>query len=153
MMAKMVIGDNAQSIIDNKGFITLSEPSCGTGAMVIAAAVELHAQEVNYQQRMHVTAIDLYPTCIHAAYVQFSLLHIPAILIHGDTLTLKICSQWYTPAHMMEFWRQKIEKKKKEKGLMKFVTNLTKQEVVEPIIQKVSNQQTRPNLGRQQTIF
>ena len=41
MMAKMTLGENAQDIITKKGFVTLSEPACGTGAMIIAATQEL----------------------------------------------------------------------------------------------------------------
>jgi len=31
---------------------------------------------INYQQHLHVTAIDIDPKCVHMAYVQFALLHI-----------------------------------------------------------------------------
>lgn len=125
MMAKMTVGNNAQNIIAQNGFITLSEPACGTGAMIIAAADELHTQGINYQQNVHVTAIDLDSTCVHAAYVQFSLLHIPAAVIHGDTLTLKEYSQWYTPAHILGGWGQKLEQQNRYNRLKEFVTTST----------------------------
>lgn len=157
MMAKVTIGDNPQSIIDQKGFITVSEPSCGTGAMVIAAATELQYQGVNYQQNLYVSATDLDVTCVHAAYVQFSLLNIPATLIHGDTLTLKEYSQWYTPAHILGFWGQKIERSENQRILKEFISSSPAPEIVKPEIKPNDTIPERPknqkNLGTQLDIF
>jgi type I restriction-modification system DNA methylase subunit len=123
MMAKIVIGENAKNIVAQKGFVSLAEPACGTGA-VIAAAEELRTQGVNYQQSLHVTATDLDSTCVHAAFVQFSLLHIPATVIHGDTLSLKEYSHWLTPAHVMGGWSHKLEQTNRFMKLKEIITNL-----------------------------
>ena len=104
MMAKMTFGDGLADEIDKKGFITLSEPACGAGGMVIAIAEELQHKQINYQQALHVTAVDIDPICVHMSYLQFSLLHIPAIVVHGDTLKLEEWNRWYTPAHIMGGW-------------------------------------------------
>ena len=53
--------------------------------MVIALAREMRELGINYQQHLHVTAIDVDPKCVHMSYVQFALLHIPAVIIHGNT--------------------------------------------------------------------
>lgn len=42
------------------------------------------------------------------AYVQLSLLHIPAVVIHGNTLALEERSHWLTPAHIMGGWEWKL---------------------------------------------
>jgi len=42
------------------------------------------------------------------AYVQFSLLHIPAVIIHGNTLSREKFGRWYTPAHIMDGWTRKL---------------------------------------------
>lgn len=157
MMAKIVIGDNPQSIIDKNGFITVSEPSCGTGAMVIATAHELLSQGINYQQSVHVTAIDLDATCVHAAYVQFSLLYIPATLIHGDSLSLKIYNLWYTPAHVLGFWEQKMKGSENLRTIKEFISCSPVKEVTNvgldnsDIISK--HQKNSKNLGTQLSIF
>lgn len=111
MMAKMIIGSSPQEISNQHGFITISEPACGTGAMIIAAVQELKDNGINYQQAVHVTAVDLDLTCVHAAYVQFSLLHIPAVVVHGNTLSLEEFSHWYTPAHVLGLWDHKLKRK------------------------------------------
>ena len=66
--------------------ITVNEPSCGGGAMIIAAAKILLEQEINYQQAMDVVAQDLDWKGVYMCYVQLSLLGISAICVQGDTL-------------------------------------------------------------------
>jgi hypothetical protein len=80
----------------------------GSGAMVIALAHEMRELGINYQQHLHVTATDVDPKCVHMAYVQFALLHIPAVIIHGNTLSREEFGRWYTPAHIMDGWTWKI---------------------------------------------
>jgi hypothetical protein len=111
MMAAINIGpDNVKAEIERKGFITVNEPACGGGAMLLAMAEELQRAGVNYQKHMHCTAQDLDLKAVHMAYVQMSLLHIPAIVIHGNTLTLEERSHWCTPAHIMGGWAWKLRR-------------------------------------------
>ena len=132
MMAKMIVGDSPQEISNQHGFITISEPACGTGAMIIAAAQELKDNGINYQQAVHVTAVDLDLTCVHAAYVQFSLLHIPAVVVHGNSLSLEEFSHWYTPAHVLGLWDHKLKRKATSDSALKLnqmVSNASTDEV------------------------
>ncbi len=90
-MAKMLVHD-AKHLVEEKGFIRAQEPCVGSGAMVIALAQALREEDINYQQCLHVTAIDLDIVAVHMAYVQCTLLHIPAIILHGDTLRGEVYS-------------------------------------------------------------
>jgi hypothetical protein len=109
MMAKMTIGGvYAQSIIEERGYLTAQEPACGSGSMVIALAQALKEDGINYQQQLHVTAVDVDAKCVHMAYLQLSLLHIPAIIVHGNSLSLEEYGQWYTPAHIMGGWGARL---------------------------------------------
>jgi hypothetical protein len=112
MMAKMTLGDeeDVRARISARGFVTAQEPCCGSGAMVIALAHEMRELGINYQQHLHVTAIDVDPKCVHMAYVQFALLHIPAVIIHGNALSLEEFGRWYTPAHVMDGWTWKLRR-------------------------------------------
>jgi len=38
------------------------------------------------------------------AYVQLSLLGIPAVVVHGNALSLDVWGVWYTPAHVLVGW-------------------------------------------------
>ena len=111
MMAKMTLADNqAKAIIEERGFIRASEPACGAGGMIIALAQALMDEGVNYQQHLHVTAVDVDLTAALMAYVQLSLLHIPAVVVHGDTLRMEEFSHWYTPVHVMGLWDYKLKR-------------------------------------------
>ncbi|MGM8935109.1 N-6 DNA methylase [Pseudomonas neustonica] len=111
-MAQMNVGDGEDILrrIDERGFVTVSEPACGAGALVIAMASAMQAKRINYQQHLHVTAIDIDSRAVHMAYLQFSLLHIPAVIILGNALTMEERQHWYTPAHFMGLWQQKLKR-------------------------------------------
>lgn len=113
MMGRMMIDDQMRELIQTNGYITLQEPACGAGANVIGLAHELKEAGINYQTGMHVTAIDVDPKCVHMCYLQLSLLHIPALVYHGNTLSLKMHSVWKTPAHIMGGWWWKLNRSKR----------------------------------------
>jgi len=112
MMAKMIIGDKAdlEARISERGFVRAQEPAAGGGAMVIALAHEIRELGINYQQRLHVTAVDVDRKCVHMSYLQFSLLHIPAVIIHGNSLSLEEYDHWYTPAHILDGWSRRLRR-------------------------------------------
>jgi hypothetical protein len=111
-MAKMIVGDadDLQERIAERGFLTASEPASGSGAMIIALALELNEQGVNYQQQLHVTAVDVDAKCVHMTYLQLALLHIPAVVVHGNSLSLEEYGRWYTPAHIMNGWNYRLRR-------------------------------------------
>lgn len=107
-MAQTMVDDQMRDTIERNGFIRVSEPACGGAAMIIALADEMRLSKIDYQRNMHVVAQDLDQKAVHMAYVQLSLLHVPAVIIHGNTLTLEERSRWYTPAHIMGGWNWKL---------------------------------------------
>lgn len=106
MMAGMLIGDGHE--VNERGFLRVNEPTCGAGGMVVAMAESLHRAGFNYQQAMHATAVDIDEGCVHMAYLQLSLLHIPAVVVHANTLTLEVWSVWHTPAHVLGGWGRRL---------------------------------------------
>lgn len=106
MMAQITLGskEEIEEKIAAYGFVSASEPAAGSGAMVIALADAMRHEGIDYQKHLHVTAVDVDPKCVHMAYLQLSLLHIPAIVVHGNSLTLEEFGHWYTPAHIMGGW-------------------------------------------------
>ncbi|HEX7781204.1 MAG TPA: N-6 DNA methylase [Sphingobium sp.] len=109
-MAQVTIGDpeSVEAIIRGHGFLTAMEPACGAGSMVIALAEAIRDIGINYQHHLHVTAIDIDPRAIHMAYVQLSLLHVPAHLMVGNSLSGEIGEHWYTPAHILGGWNARL---------------------------------------------
>lgn len=110
LMAGLQVGDGAH--LRERGFIDLLEPTCGAGGMVIAIAEALQHAGFNYQRAMHATCIDIDARCAHMTYLQLSLLHIPAIVQHGNSLTDEVWSRWYTPAHVLGGWRRRLAERR-----------------------------------------
>jgi type I restriction-modification system DNA methylase subunit len=106
-MAKMLVHD-AKHLVKEQEFIRAQEPCVGSGAMIIALTQALREEGINYQQKLHVTAIDIDTLCVHMAYVQCTLLHVPALICHGDTLRGEVSSVWRTFAHTLGFWDAKL---------------------------------------------
>ena len=79
--------------------------------MVIALAQEMRELGINYQRHLHVTAVDVDVKCVHMAYLQLSLLHIPAVIVHGNSLSLEEFGRWCTPAHILDGWRWKLQRR------------------------------------------
>ena len=99
MMAAMTLGD-AGELISRNGFLTVQEPASGAGGMVLAAAQELEAQGFNARLHMLVHATDLSALCFHMTYLQLSLRGIPALVTHGNSLTLETFARAWTPPTM-----------------------------------------------------
>ncbi|NUS39416.1 MAG: SAM-dependent DNA methyltransferase [Lysobacter sp.] len=109
LMARLSIDpEDMREKIARRGYITVQEPAAGAGAMIIAMATELQAAGFSYQQHMHVTAIDVDSRAVHMAYVQLSLLHVPAVVILGNTLAVEEREHWYTPAHILGAWEYRL---------------------------------------------
>ncbi len=81
LSAKLSIGER-----DGSRPITMNEPSCGAGGMIIATAKALLDRGINYQRCLDVVAQDLDWKAVYMCYVQTSLLGIRAVVVQGDTL-------------------------------------------------------------------
>lgn len=112
-MAQLTLGDpdSVKAIIAKHGFVTAMEPACGAGSMIIALAEAMREAGFNDQQHLHVTAIDIDSRAIHMAYSQLSLLHIPAHLLVGNSLSGEIREHWYTPAHILGGWNARLTRR------------------------------------------
>lgn len=102
-MGSMSIVDTEDKIKENE-FIRVSEPACGSGAMVLGFANAMKEKKFNYNTQLVVTATDVDLKCVHMCYLQLSLYGIPAVIIHGNTLTVEEWSRWYTPVYMLNGW-------------------------------------------------
>lgn len=109
LMAQVTLDGEVQEIIKTKGHFTLSEPSVGSGGMVIAICEALRDQGINYQQACHATCIDVDIKAVHMAYIQLSIIGLPAVVIHGNTLLMTEQSRWGTPFHFLGGWGRKLD--------------------------------------------
>jgi hypothetical protein len=110
MMAQMITG--AEEEQTKREYITATDPACGAGALIIALAETLLDAGINYQERLHVKAQDIDAAAVHMAYIQLSLLHVPAVVTQGDTLRMEPTrSTWFTPAHILGGWAWRLRGK------------------------------------------
>ena len=103
LIAQMTIGPKCEEI-KTKGYVTVCEPTCGSGVMVMAAADALHKNHYSPLQNMCVLAVDNDIRCAMMAYIQLSYLGIPAVVIHGDSLLVKEYARFYTPVYILGGW-------------------------------------------------
>lgn len=118
LMARVIAGSaqDMQHAISARGFLLAQDPAVGSGAMIVALTEAIREAGVNYQQLLHVTAVDIDPRAVHMAYIQFSLLHIPATVIVGDSLAMKFREEWHTLAHVMGGWSSRLGEAKISDG-------------------------------------
>lgn len=111
----------------NNQLITLSEPCCGSGALIIAFAQTLREHNINYQQNLFAEAIDISEMCFKMTYIQLSLLGIPAKVVQGDSLSLKFQKVLYTPFYFLNGIEYKLKHYKSEQA------NNTKEQTIRVI--------------------
>lgn len=92
----------------NPGYVTVQELCVGAGGMVIAFARALKDAGVNFQEAMHVHATDVDATAVHMAYVQMTLLHIPAVIVLGNSLSMETREVWRTLNHDLGLWDARL---------------------------------------------
>lgn len=88
LMARVIAGDTPPP---DEGPITLCEPACGAGAMILAYAQALPADA---RRRLRVTAIDISKVACDMCFINTTLWGIPTEVIHGDTLRMEFRACW-----------------------------------------------------------
>jgi type I restriction-modification system DNA methylase subunit len=114
LMALIAYGEQLESL--DVPFVTLCEPACGAGGMVLAFVKVLIDKGHNPAKRLWVQCQDIDRTAALMCYLQLSLWHVAGVVIVGNTLANEQREVFYTPAHHLEFWRWKLEGKWKRKA-------------------------------------
>jgi hypothetical protein len=88
---------------ENRPVIVL-DPACGSGGMVLAIAEAMSEQGFEPQEFMLATLVDVDPVCMQMAFLQMWLKNIPAICVHGNSLTLEEFERASTPGALLQRW-------------------------------------------------
>lgn len=107
LMAQITLPSDELSVKD--GPITINEPTCGSGTMVIGAIWAMQRKEFDYRHNTFFVAQDIDIRCVWMTYIQLSLYEIPAMVIHGNTLTMEEWDRWYTPYALVPFSTMRSE--------------------------------------------
>ena len=98
-----ISGIKAKLAADPDTIITLHEPTCGGGGLIVAAIEELNRQKINYAWNVFVDCGDIDSRCVHMTYLVLSLLGVPAVVRKGDALMLEYTEDWFTPAYIFAY--------------------------------------------------
>lgn len=88
LMARMLVDPES---LPKEGLITVCEPACGAGAMILSLGQVL---ATDARRRLRVTAIDINRTACDMAFINTTLWGIPTRVIHGNTLSMEYWAAW-----------------------------------------------------------
>lgn len=102
LIAALTVGELIEKIKAD-GYATVHEPACGAAAFIIAICLALKDAGVNYQKTLRISAEDLSIQAVHMAYIHLTLMHVPAVIHHRNTLTQETRDSWATAARFLAF--------------------------------------------------
>lgn len=99
----------ADEMLKERRYISVNDPACGAGAMLIAFANVARKHGINYQKHVLFVAQDIDRTAAMMCYIQISLLGCPAIVVIGDSLAKPFPHPdnevWCTLFYYLNHWR------------------------------------------------
>jgi hypothetical protein len=109
------------SELEKQGYISVNDPACGAGCMLIAFAQACRKMEkINYQRQVLFVGQDIDRVVAQMCYIQLSLLGCPGYVVVGDTLARPTCGPalrpvihadneiWFTPMWFSDVWAVRI---------------------------------------------
>ncbi|XBX07592.1 N-6 DNA methylase [Enterocloster clostridioformis] len=143
-MAEVQIGEELLAEVEKKGYISVNDPACGAGAMLIAFANSARKHGFNYQEKVLFVAQDIDATAAKMCYIQLTLLGCSACIIIGDTIAKPGFHPdneiYYTPMYYLNAWRFCEKTGDKEISADEMVTETVNETSSEAVIEAaVSN--------------
>ena len=119
-----ILMPGAQETIKREGWMPLDEPACGSAGMVIAFAYWMADAGYNPSEQLYATCTDIDPMVADMAFIQLSLLGIPAKVVTGNTLTLKANRVRYTPVYYFNDWQGRLEFRSRFEAMKNFLATV-----------------------------
>lgn len=124
LMAKLLMPDVGETI-RREGFVTVSDPASGAAGMIVAYAEYLLEAGYNPSEQMFGSCIDVDPIAADMAFIQLSLLGIPAEVVTGNTLTMQLHRVRYTPVYYINNFEKRLDDQRRISAMRKFLQELT----------------------------
>lgn len=96
LMAEIILGD--MQSLPAQDIITVCEPACGSGAMILALGQKCPP---SVRRRLRVTAIDINRTACDMTFINTTLWGIPTRIIHGNSLSMEFWAAWSNVHYLM----------------------------------------------------
>ena len=111
LMASLIT--NPEEIVTKDEITLISDPTIGASSTILGTIKVLQEYEnlnpgSNFREKFCIYGTDIDKTSIHMSYIQLSLLSIPAVLVHGNSLSLEEWDHFYTPIFKINRWSEKI---------------------------------------------
>lgn len=128
MMSKLQSINNFGNEFKRKEYISVEDPTCGSGVMLLAFANVCKSDyNINFQNSVLFVAQDIDPTVAKMCYIQLSILGCAGYVVIGNSLLppinrVSIYSDenvWITPMLFSYDWRKKISEQIKDSVIIK----------------------------------
>lgn len=113
-LAKMTLHDGMDAIIQERGYITINDPACGGGVMLVAACAHMKELGYNINRKVCIYAQDIDSKCANMTYIQLAMLGVPAMVITGDTIRMECRRKAVTPMWSMMGFEYKENRRMRE---------------------------------------
>jgi type I restriction-modification system DNA methylase subunit len=110
LMARMTFNTDS---LPTEGPITVCEPACGAGAMILSIG---EACPPDVRRRLRVTAIDINRTACDMAFINTTLWGIPTRIIYGNSLSNEYWAAWSNIHHIAPWLPMALRTKTPEAG-------------------------------------
>lgn len=108
LMSALTYNDR-QEEMDSKGYISVADPACGSGCMLISFGNTARKHGIDPQKEILFVGQDIDRTAAFMCYIQLAVLNFPACVIIGDTLSKPGFHSdnevWYTPSYYINAQR------------------------------------------------
>lgn len=116
--AMSLMTDGGKEYIEGKGYVSVCDPCCGSGVMLVAKANALRENGINFQTQTLFVGQDLDRTTALMCVVQLSILGCPGYVYIGNSLTNPPAGHelfpkengnelWITPFFFREVWEER----------------------------------------------
>ena len=119
LMAKLTMGNVAEEVKE-KGYLSICDPTCGSGALLIAGFNETKRQlercGMTCQGHILMAGQDIDIVTALACYTQLSLLGVPGYVKVGDSLSSPMTKEdslnnyWFTPMYILGGWNSRAQR-------------------------------------------
>ena len=106
LMARLTYGEALANL--KQPFVTVQEPACGAGGMILAFTKVLIEAGHNPAEKMWAHCQDIDRTAALMCYLQLALWNIPGVVVVGNTLAMETREVFYTPAHYLYRWDDRL---------------------------------------------
>ena len=115
MMAKMNVSSDTEAELTEKGYVSLCDPTCGSGVMLLAFANAFKTVTgKDFTDKVLFVGQDLDPVVAKMCYIQLSLIGAAGYVKIGNSLTDPITNCdvgeniWFTPKYFTSSWLDKL---------------------------------------------